>query len=131
MSAAVTLTGRLTRDPELRFTQGGKAIAKFSVVTSDRVRNKTTQEWEDMNTSFWDCTAFDSLAENVCEHFQKGALVIVVGKMKQENWEDKKTGDKRSAFRVQVWSAGPDLKFIPGQSKPAQRAVRNDDDIPF
>jgi single-strand DNA-binding protein len=109
VSAPVTLRGRFTRDPELLFSAAGKPIAKFSVVTSDRVKNQQSGEWEDSNTSFWDCVAFGKIAENVCESFAKGSLVIVVGKVKQETWE--KDGQKRSTFKVTVNDIGASVQW--------------------
>jgi single-strand DNA-binding protein len=130
MSAPVTLTGRLVRDPELKTTSNGKVLAKFTVVTNDRVRNRDTQEWEDSNTTFWDVTAFDQLAENIGEQFRQGSLVVITGKVRQENWE--KDGQKRSALRVQANDAGLSLKFSQSRSS-AKRvaAVSEDERVPF
>lgn len=99
MSSKVTLQGRLTRDPELRFTQGGKAVAQFAVVTVRRV--KKNDVWEDEDVTFWDCTAFGDMAENIVESMQKGTSVIVVGNMRQESWNTKE-GEKRTSWRVNV-----------------------------
>lgn len=99
MSSKVTINGRLTRDPELRFTNGGKAVAQFSVVTSRRYKDNQTQEWKESDTSFWDITAFGDMAENICESCQKGSQVIVTGAMRQETWVDKEDKERR-AWRV-------------------------------
>lgn len=99
MSSKVTLQGRLTRDPELRFTQGGKAVAQFSVVTVRRV--KKNDVWEDEDVSFWDCTAFGDMAENIVESMEKGTSVIVIGSMRQESWTTK-DNEKRTSWRVNV-----------------------------
>lgn len=111
MSTPVTLCGRLTRDPELMFSGQGAPIVKFSVATSRRVRDKDTGEWSDADTSFWDCTAFGELAENLCESLQKGTAVLVQGNCKQETWQDKTTGEKRSAFRVVANDVGVNLRW--------------------
>ena len=110
MSAPVTLAGRLVKDPELRFSGAGNAIANFTVVTSKRKRDKDTGEWSDADTSFWDCTAFGSLAENVCETLQKGTLTVVVGDAKQEKYKAK-DGTERTTWKVIASDAGPSLKF--------------------
>lgn len=107
MSSLVHLAGRLTRDAELRFTSGGKAVAQFCVVTSRRFNDNGT--WVDKDTSFWDCTAFGEMAENVCEQLKKGDSVLVVGQMRQETWE--KDGQKKSAWRVLVDDVGPSIKW--------------------
>src|SRR5579863_6415043 len=99
MSSKVTLNGRLTKDPELRFTNSGKAIAQFSVVTSRRYKDNQTQEWTESDVSFWDITAFGDMAENICESLAKGSPVIVTGAMRQEVWTDKEDKERR-AWRV-------------------------------
>jgi single-strand DNA-binding protein len=98
MSTVVTLTGRLTADPELRFSASGAPVARFTVVTSRRVKDKQTGEWSDAETSFWDCVAFGQLAENVAESLAKGTAVIVTGRAAQEEWETK-VGQKRDPSR--------------------------------
>jgi single-strand DNA-binding protein len=89
MSTPVTLTGRLTADPEMRFSATGTPVARFIVVTSRRVKDKTSGEWSDADTSFCDVVAFGQLAENVAESLDKGTAVIVTGRAAQEEWETK------------------------------------------
>jgi single-strand DNA-binding protein len=89
MSTTVTLTGRLTADPEMRFSAAGTPVARFTVVTSRRIRDKQSGEWSDLDTSFWDCVAFGQLAENVAESLTKGTAVIVNGRAAQERVGDK------------------------------------------
>lgn len=98
MSAPVTVRGRLTRDPELTFAKTGNAIAKFSVVSSRRVKDQASGEWTDADTSFWDVVAFGEFAENICESLEKGTSVIVTGQMKQESWE--KDGQKHYGWKL-------------------------------
>lgn len=103
MSSAMTLVGRLTAAPEIRFSaQGGMAVASFTVVTSRRVKDAATGEWSDADTTYWDCKAFKQLAENIGESLDKGMEVIVTGRAVQESWEDKQTGGKRSKIVVRV-----------------------------
>jgi len=129
MSQPITVVGRLTRDPELRFTSGGKPVAQFSVATSRRSKNEASGEWEDLDTSFWDCTAFGPLAENLCDSFYKGLAVVLQGNMRQEFWE--KDGQKRSKWAVLVNAAGPDLRWgKPATQTPTERATRADYDEP-
>src|SRR5262245_60349540 len=99
MSTQVTLRGRLTGDPEMRFTANGKPVARFSVVTSRRFKNERSGEWEDRDTTFWDCVAFGQLAENVAESLEKGTAVIVTGSAASEEWEGK-DGQKRRSTKV-------------------------------
>lgn len=114
MSAPITLNGRLVRDPELKFTPTGKAVARFTVATSRR--RKVGDQWEDVDTTFWPCTAWDQLAEQVCETFQQGSAVVVTGSAYQNNWET--DGEKKSRIEVRVEAAGANLRW----AKPADRA---------
>lgn len=110
MSSTMTLTGRLTGAPELRFSASGVAVAAFTIVTSRRVKDQATGDWSDADTTFWECKAFKQLAENVCESLDRGMEVIAVGRAVQESWEDKQTGQKRSKIAVRVDSIGPSLR---------------------
>ena len=110
MSSTMTLIGRLTGAPELRFSASGVAVAAFTVVTSRRVKDQNTGEWSDSDTTYWDCKAFKQLAENICESLDKGMEVLVVGRAVQESWEDRQSGQKRSKIAVRVDSIGPSLR---------------------
>jgi len=110
MSSTMTLTGRLTGAPELRFSPSGVAVAAFTIVTSRRVKDPATNEWSDADTTFWDCKAFKQLAENICDSLDKGMEVVAVGRAVQESWEDKQTGQKRSKIAVRIDSIGPSLR---------------------
>jgi single-strand DNA-binding protein len=110
MSSTMTLTGRLTAAPELRFSPSGVAVAAFTVVTSRRVKDQATGEWSDADTTYWDCKAFKQLAQNLVDSLDKGMEVIVVGRAVQESWEDKQSGAKRSKIAVRVDAIGPSLR---------------------
>lgn len=133
MSTNVTIAGRLTRDPELRFSSAGKPIASFSVVASQRRKNQVTGEWEDHNTSFYDCTAFGPMAENICNCLQKGTGVIVVGNMHQEEYTTKE-GEKKRSWRVLADDVAASCKFrtvtVSEGSAAASRPVM-DEEPPF
>jgi single-strand DNA-binding protein len=122
MSTPVTLTGRLTADPEITFGKTGTAIARFSVVTSRRVLDKTSNEWKDEDTSFWNCTAFGALAENIGDSLEKGTAVIVTGRAAQESWEDRTTGAKRTAVKVTADEVAPLLRWANAKITKAQRS---------
>jgi|SRR5580658_2464073 single-strand DNA-binding protein len=136
MSSKVTLQGRLTRDPELRFTQGGTALAQFSVVTVRRV--KKGEVWEDEDVSFWDCTAFGPMAENIVESCSKGTSVIVIGNMRQESWTTKEQ-EKRTSWKVNVddvavsirWKPLSDVKTGSSLREPVKTGGGYDSDPPF
>ncbi len=110
MSAPITIRGRLGADPEMRFSPSGMAVANLRVVSNGRKNVNGT--WEDVDTTWWRVTCFKTLAENVCESLTKGALVIVTGTVKSREWEDQKTGEKRSAFEVTADDIGPSLTRV-------------------
>ena len=110
MSSTMTLNGRLTGAPELRFSPSGVAVAAFTIVTSRRVKDQATGEWSDADTTFWECKAFKQLAENIVESLDKGMEVIAVGRAVQESWEDRQSGAKRSKIAVRIDSIGPSLR---------------------
>jgi single-strand DNA-binding protein len=130
MSTQVTLRGRLTRDPEMRYSAAGKAVARFAVVTSRRVKDGKSGEWSDADTTFWDCVAFGQTAENAAESLEKGTAVIVTGSASQEEWE--KDGQKRRSMKVVVDDLAVSLRWhsakvtAAGQPKGASR-----DESPF
>ncbi len=106
----VTLVGNVTRDPELKFTNGGKAVVKFGLAVSRRVRNVQTQEWDE-RVSFFDVSAWDTLAQNIATSVKKGYRVVVTGSLEQRSWQTE-SGDKRSAVEVRADAVGPDLRFV-------------------
>ncbi|MFE6474545.1 single-stranded DNA-binding protein [Streptomyces rochei] len=110
MSSTMTLVGRLTGTPELRFSPAGVAVAAFTIVTSRRVKDQASGEWSDADTTYWDCKAFKQLAENICASLDKGMEVVAVGRAVQESWEDRQSGAKRSKIAVRVDSIGPSLR---------------------
>jgi single-strand DNA-binding protein len=105
----VTVTGNLTRDPELRFTASGLAVANFTVAANRRWRNDNTNDWEE-KVSFFDVTCWKQLAENVAESLTKGTRVVVAGRLEQRSWETD-TGDKRSKVELVASAVGPSLEF--------------------
>jgi single-strand DNA-binding protein len=120
MSTEVTLRGRLTRDPELRFSAKGQPVAKFAVVTSRRFKNQQTNEWEDRDTTFWDCVAFSELAQNIADSLEKGTAVVVTGHASQEEWEAK-DGTKRKSMKVTAEDVAPSLRFASARIARASR----------
>lgn len=102
----VMLIGRLTRDPEVRtFTNGGK-VANFGFAVNNRKKNTQTGEWED-EPVWLDCKAFNrgdygKLADRVEQYLTKGKQVYLEGHLQLEQWDDKATGQKRTALRIVV-----------------------------
>jgi single-strand DNA-binding protein len=102
------ITGNLTDDPELRYTQGGAPVASFRVAVTARVREGDT--WRDGDTSFFRVTAWRTLAEHACESLSKGDRVIVVGRLKARSWETPE-GERRSVVEVEADEVGPSLRW--------------------
>jgi single-strand DNA-binding protein len=105
----VTVVGNLTSDPELRFTPNGQAVASFTVASTTRVLDRTTNEWKDGDTMFLRCSVWRQYAENVAESLTKGTRVIVTGRLKQRSYETKE-GEKRSVVELDVDDVGPALR---------------------
>ena len=97
----VILMGHLTRDPEMRYLPNGSAVAKFSLAVNRTWKDKESGNAKE-ETVFVECTAFSRTAEVVGEYVKKGSPLYVEGRLKQDNWDDKQTGQKRSKLVVNV-----------------------------
>ena len=115
----VELIGNITRDPELRFTPSGAAVANFGLAVNRRWRNQQTNEWEEA-TSFFDVVCWRELAENVTESLTKGARVIVTGRLDQRSWETQE-GERRSKVEVVADEVGPSLRWATAQVTKTER----------
>lgn len=109
----VTLVGNITRDPELRFTPSGQAVASFGIAVNRRWQNRQTNEWEEQ-TSFFDIKCWAQMAENVSESLGRGSRVIVTGRLEQRSWETDQ-GDKRSKVEVVADEVAPSLRWATAQ----------------
>ncbi len=105
----VTVVGNATRDPELRFTPSGQAVATFGLAVNRRWQNRQTQEWEE-KVSFFDVTCWAQMAENVAESVQKGTRVVVTGRLEQRSWETN-DGEKKSKVEIVADEVGPSLRY--------------------
>jgi single-strand DNA-binding protein len=118
MSSNVTLIGNLVDDPELRFTPSGVAMAKIRMAVNRRWRDQAG-EWQE-NTSFFTGTVWREQAEQAAESLQKGARVIVTGRLEQRSWETEQ-GEKRSVVEVQIDEIGPSLRWATATVNKTQR----------
>lgn len=100
----VILMGRLTRDPEVRTTSTGKTIASFSLAV-DRGGQEDAAD-------FFDVTAWEKLGELVSQYLSKGRRCLVQGRLRQDSWDDKETGKKRTKIEV----VATDVTFLDGPS---------------
>jgi single-strand DNA-binding protein len=94
----VILMGNLTRDPEVRYTSSGTAIAKLGIAINRYWSNKDGQKQEE--TTFVDVDAFGKQAETIGQYLKKGRPIMVEGRLKLDQWDDKQTGQKRSKLGV-------------------------------
>lgn len=106
----LTIVGNLTADPELRYTQNGLAVANFTVAHTERVFDRATNESKDGDTVFLRGSVWRDLAEHVAASLKKGQRVVVIGSLKQRDYEDK-DGNKRTAYEIEVDEIGPSLRF--------------------
>ena len=104
----VTVVGNVTRDPEIRYTQGGQANANFGVAVSRRWQSQTN-EWEE-RTSFFNVVCWREMAENVAESIGKGTRVVVTGRLEQRSWETD-GGEKRSVVEIVADEVAPSLRW--------------------
>ncbi len=105
--STVTIVGNITRDPELRFTAGGKGIASFGLAVNRRWQQNG--EWQE-KVSFFNVTAWDTLGENIAASLTKGTRVIVTGRLEQREYETKE-GEKRNVVEIVADEIGPSLRW--------------------
>ena len=129
---SITITGNITRDPEMRYTPSGVSKVSFGVAVNRSWRNQQTQEWDEQ-TSFFNVVAWRQLAENVGASLAKGARVVVSGRLEQRSWETEQ-GEKRSIVEIVADDIAASLRFAtaeihkversgPGDGGPAPRAA--------
>jgi len=110
--------GTLTRDVEVRFLQGGTAVANVSIAINEKYTTKAGEKREDV--LFLECVLWGKTAELAGEYLAKGKQVLFGGRLKQENWEDKQSGQKRSKIVLNVDT----MQFLGapsgGQERPQQ-----------
>lgn len=96
--AQITVQGNIGKDPEIKFA-GDLAIAKFSVAETPRTKNKSTGQWEDGETMWFNVVFFGSQAEAVVDNYAKGETVLLIGKLRQSSYTDK-SGEAKSSMEI-------------------------------
>ena len=114
----VTVVGNLTRDPELRFTTGGKGIASFGLAVNRRYQQNG--EWQE-KVSFFNISAWDTLGENAAASLTKGTRVIVTGRLEQREYETQQ-GEKRNVVEIVADEIGPSLRWARAEIERTQRS---------
>ena len=118
----ITVIGNLTDDPELRFTPSGAAVAKFRVASTPRYMDKASNEWKDGEPLFLSCTVWRQAAEHVAESLQRGARVVVVGRLRQRSYETRE-GEKRTVIELEVDEIGPSLRYATAKVQKMSRSA--------
>lgn len=95
----VILMGNLTRDPEVRYLPSNMAVVDLGLAVNERFQDKQSGEWQE-RANFFDCTAFGKSAESIGRFFSKGRPILIEGKLRLDQWEDKQSGQKRSKVKI-------------------------------
>ena len=119
----VFISGNLTRDPDMRTTQGGTVRMGFGVAVNDRRKNPNTGNWEDV-PNYVDCVMFGTRASAISQHLGKGAKVSIEGKLRWHSWQDQ-DGNNRSKLDVIV----DEIEFMSAQRQAAP--AFDSEHIPF
>jgi single-strand DNA-binding protein len=124
MSNSITVTGNLTRDPEIRYTRDGQANVQLGVAVNRRWQDQKTHEWEE-STSFFDVVCWRELAENVAMTLTKGMRVMATGRLEQRSWETE-LGERRTKVEIVAEEVGPSLRFATAEVHKHERSVPAD-----
>ena len=119
----VIVAGNLTRDPELRYIPSGTAVAEFGLAINRNWKSESGEAKEEV--TFVDIVAFARTAEVIGQYFKKGRPILVEGRLKLDQWDDKQTGQKRSRLRVIC----ENFQFIDG-NRPADGGVPTAPSVP-
>lgn len=107
----VILVGNLGKDPEVKYTPSGVPVAKFSLATNERYKDKSG-EWQD-RTEWHNIVAWQRLAEIIGEYVKKGSKIYIEGRLQTSSWEDKQSGEKK--YRTEVIAS--DLVLLGGRGE--------------
>lgn len=107
----VILLGNLGKDPEVKYTPQGTAVAKFSLATTDRYKDKEGN-WQD-RTEWHNIVLWQRLAEIAGEYLKKGSKVYIEGRIRTDSWDDKQTGEKK--YRTEI--VGNDIVLLSGRGE--------------
>ncbi len=117
--STITIVGGLGRDPEIRYTATGRAVATLGVAVSRRWMDRKSNEWQEQ-TSWFDVVVWGDMAENVSDTLSKGTRVIVTGRLEQRSWENEQ-GEKRSKVEIVADEIGVSLRWATAEVKRSER----------
>ena len=138
----VMLIGNLGKDPELRHTPSGTAVATFSIATTERFKNKQTNEWE-KKTEWHNVVLWDKQATLAGQYLTKGSTVYIEGRLQTRKWQDKNGNDRYTTEIIGnsleflsikgegIRSGAGEASFEPTASSFKEEPPFQDDDIPF
>ena len=124
---SITISGNITRDPEMRYTPSGVSKVTFGVAVNRSWRNQQTQEWDEQ-TSFFNVVAWRQLAENVGASLTKGARVVVSGRLEQRSWETEQ-GEKRSIVEIVADDVAASFRFATAEIHRVERSGPSNVDL--
>ncbi len=119
MHSYTTVTGNLTRDPEIRYTREGHASTLLGLAVNRRWQDRETKEWEE-STSFFDVVCWRELAENAALSLARGMRVMVTGRLEQRSWETE-DGERRTKVEIVAEDVGPSLRFATAEVQRNER----------
>lgn len=129
----ITMLGRLTQDPEIRYTPSGTAVASFSVAVNRKYRKAEGEELVEAVT-FVSVRSFGKPAEHAGQYLHKGRQVLVDGELRQDEWTDKESGEKRQRLYVaaqRIIYLGKGSGDGGGKASPESSGDVDDADVPF
>lgn len=120
---SITVSGNVTRDVELRFAGGGRAVASFGIAVARRFQ--VNGEWQEQ-TSFLNVVAWGSLGENAAASLSKGSRAVVTGRLEQRSYETQ-DGEKRSVVEIVADDIGASLKWARAEIERTARSSQRDE----
>lgn len=115
----ITLTGRLTHDPELRYIGQGRPVATLQIATNPRIKNQQTGEWDDGEPMYFHATAWGTLAENATETLTKGSPIIATGRLTFHEYTTK-NGQTSHSHDIQLDQLGLNTRYALNNKQPQQ-----------
>ena len=115
----ITIVGNLTADPEIRTTGSGASVASFTIASTPRTWNRSTNQFEDGDALFMRCAAWRDLATHCAQSLHKGMRVIAQGRLQQRSYQAK-DGSNRTVIELQVDEIGPSLRYATAQVQKMQ-----------
>lgn len=115
----ITIIGNLTADPEIRTTGSGASVCSFTIASTPRTWNRSTNQFEDGQALFLRCSAWRDMAEHCAQSLAKGMRVIAQGRLQQRSYQAQ-DGSNRTVIELQVDEIGPSFKYATAQVQKMQ-----------